>query len=117
MENEKDYPEGGFNAHEMWQTLQSLRDFAYGEFGDANERVWITRQEARQRSATVSRRGAMVRANQKEPRSMARAAKTASERCRAMAFCTDFCSIIDALPSEVKGKIKAGCRSGGCSAR
>lgn len=47
MEPKKDYPEGGFDAHEMWQTLQSLREFAYGEFGDANERVWITRQEAR----------------------------------------------------------------------
>ena len=47
MEREKDYPEGGFDAHEMWQTLQSLREFAYGEFGDVNERVWITRQEAR----------------------------------------------------------------------
>lgn len=47
MEPEQDYPEGGFDAHEMWQTLQSLREFAHGEFGDANERVWITRQEAR----------------------------------------------------------------------
>ena len=47
MEPEKDYLEGGFDAHEMWQTLQSLREFAHGEFGDANERVWITRQEAR----------------------------------------------------------------------
>ena len=47
MENKKDYPEGGFDAHEMWQTMQSLREFAYGEFGDANERIWITRQEAR----------------------------------------------------------------------
>jgi hypothetical protein len=47
MEKEKDYPDGGFDAYEMWQTLQSLREFAYGEFGDANERVWITRQEAR----------------------------------------------------------------------
>lgn len=46
MENEKDYPEG-FDAHAMWQTLQSLRQFAYGEFGDEHERVWITRQEAR----------------------------------------------------------------------
>ena len=47
MEPEKDNPEGSFDAHEMWQTLQSLREFAYGDFGDANERVWITRQEAR----------------------------------------------------------------------
>lgn len=47
MEPERDYPGGGFDAHEMWQTLQSLREFAYGDFGDANERVWITRQEAR----------------------------------------------------------------------
>lgn len=47
MEKEKDYPDSGFDTHEMWQTLQSLREFAYGEFGDANERVWITRQEAR----------------------------------------------------------------------
>ena len=47
MENEKDYPEGGFDAHEMWRTLQSLREFAYGDFGDEHERVWITRQEAR----------------------------------------------------------------------
>ena len=47
MEPEKDYPEGGFDAYEMWQTLQSLRQFAYGEFGDEHERVWITRQEAR----------------------------------------------------------------------
>ncbi len=47
MGPEKNCPEGGFDAHEMWQTLQSLREFAYGEFGDANERVWITRQEAR----------------------------------------------------------------------
>jgi hypothetical protein len=47
MEGEKNYPEGGFDAYEMWQTLQSLREFAYGEYGDANERVWITRQEAR----------------------------------------------------------------------
>jgi hypothetical protein len=47
MEPEKDNSEGGFDAHEMWQTIQSLREFAYGEFGDANERVWITRQEAR----------------------------------------------------------------------
>jgi hypothetical protein len=47
MEDEKDYPEGGFDAHEMWQTLQSLREFAHGDFGDANERVWITRHEAR----------------------------------------------------------------------
>lgn len=47
MESEQNYPESSFDAHEMWQTLQSLREFAYGEFGDANERVWITRQEAR----------------------------------------------------------------------
>ena len=47
MEPEKDYPEGSFNAHEMWQILQSLREFAYGNFGDEHERVWITRQEAR----------------------------------------------------------------------
>ena len=47
MEDEKNYPESGFDAHEIWQTLQSLREFAYGEFGDAHERVWITRQEAR----------------------------------------------------------------------
>ena len=47
MEPEKDNPEGSFDAHEMWQILQSLREFAYGDFGDANERVWITRQEAR----------------------------------------------------------------------
>lgn len=47
MESKKDYPEGGFDAYEMWQTLQSLREFAYGEFGDAQERVWITRKDAR----------------------------------------------------------------------
>jgi hypothetical protein len=47
MEPEKDYPEGGFDAHEMWQTLQSLREFAHAEYGDEHERVWITRQEAR----------------------------------------------------------------------
>ena len=47
MEPKKDNAEGGFDAHEVLQTLQSLRQFAYGEFGDANERVWITRQEAR----------------------------------------------------------------------
>lgn len=47
MEEEKVYPEGGFDAYEIYQTLQSLRNFAYGAGGDANERVWITRQEAR----------------------------------------------------------------------
>lgn len=47
MKPEKDYLEGSFDAREMWQTLQSLREFAHGEHGDANERVWITRQEAR----------------------------------------------------------------------
>lgn len=47
MEDKKNCLEGGFDAHEMWQILQSLREFAYGNFGDEHERVWITRQEAR----------------------------------------------------------------------
>ena len=47
MEAEKDYPEGSFDAFEIYKTLQALRDFAYGAEGDATEKVWITRTEAR----------------------------------------------------------------------
>ena len=47
MEAEKSYSEGGFDAREVYQTLQALRDFAYGAGGDAAEKIWITRTEAR----------------------------------------------------------------------
>ena len=47
MEAEKDYPEGGFDAYEIYQTLNGLREFAYGAGENAGEKVWITRKEAR----------------------------------------------------------------------
>ena len=47
MKSKEDNAEDGFDVHETWQTLQSLREFAHGEYGDEHERVWITRQEAR----------------------------------------------------------------------